>query len=422
MIMRRGVPNTINFVLVLIFFLIISWHLDATANPFVDEPWPMFQKDASHTGYIPITIAPGTFRQKWERTIGTYDLNPVTVSYGKIFVSGKTYFNNFGLYALDATTGNTLWSKQFGEVFSVNPPSFAYGNVYIQTGKGIGSTADAPYLRAYKADTGELVFRKEFAAQWERYYAPTIYDGTIYINGGYNGGMYAFDAYTGTQKWFSDLPQYDQWTPAVDQNWAYAYLGENSPALYVLDRLTGELVFNIPDPDFNWNGWSMNLAPVVGGADDIIVIHDGRLISFDIANRNIRWQLAGNFSGQPSVANGIIYAIDSGALTARDQQTGNQLWAWELPADSINGTIIVTNSHLLVQTSSKVYAIDLNTHKDVWSATIPANSNLTISENFLYIAGAKGILKAIEFEQVTGPNIKLDYLMPFIPLLLLKDK
>ena len=417
--MHRGFRNTVYFVLVLIFFLIISWRLDAIANPFVDDPWPMFQNDASHTGYIPITIAPRTFRQKWERTIGTYDLNPVTVSEGKVFVSEKIYFNSSRLYALDATTGNTLWSKQFGEVFSVNPPSFAYGNVYIQTGKE-SSTGDAPYLRAYNADTGELVFKTEFEAQWERYYAPTIYDGTIYIDGGYYGGMYAFDAYTGFQKWFSNLPQYDQWTPAVDQNFAYAYLGENSPALYVLNRLTGEMVFSIPDPDFDWNGWSMNLAPVVGGADDIIVIHDGRLISFDITNRNIRWQLAGNFSGQPSIANGIIYAINSGALTARAQQTGNQIWAWEIPADNINGTIIVTNSHLFVQTSSKVYAIDLNTHQDVWSATIPANSNLTISGNSLYIAGADGSLKAIGFEQVTSPS--LDYLMPFIPLLLLKDK
>lgn len=418
MIMHELGLNKIYFIVVL-FFFIISWHFDAASQPFADVPWPMFQNNASHTGYIPITIVQGTFRLKWERTIGTYDLNPVTVADGKVFVSEKTYFNSSKLYTLEATTGNILWSKQFGEVFSVNPPSFAYGNVYIQTGKGIYE--DAPYLRAYNADTGELVFRTEFTAQWERYYAPTIYDGTIYINGGYYGGMCAFDAYTGSQKWFTNLPQYDQWTPAVDENFAYAYLGENSPALYALNRLTGEVVYSIPDLDFEWDGWSMNLAPVAGGADDIIVIHDGRLISFDTTNRNIRWQLAGNFSGQPSVANGIVYAINAGALTVHDQQTGNQLWAWEQPADNISGTIIVTNSHLFVQTSSKVYAIDLKTHQDIWSATIPAKSNLTISRNFLYLAGADGSLKAIGFEQVASPP--LDYLMPCIySLLLLNDK
>jgi len=150
----------------------------------------------------------------------------------------------------------------------------------------------------------------------------------------------------------------------------------------------------IPDPNFNWSGWSKNLAPVLGSMDDVIAIHNGRLISFDLVNENIRWQLEENFSGQPSVANGVIYSIASGALNARDQMTGALLWGWEPPTGNLKGTIIVTDSHLFVHTSSDVYAVDLVTHDQVWSYL--AAGHLAISERtLLYIAGADGLLVAI---------------------------
>lgn len=359
--------------------------------------WPMYQGNPSHSGYLPISLNPSIFSLRWQHRIGTLDLNPVTAADGKVFVSELGYFNNPGLYVLDVTEGEVLWSQHYGSVFSVNPPSYAYGNVYIQTGNHSTDT----WLRAYKADTGELVFKSAHSAQWERYYSPTIYNGSVYVNGGYYGGMYAFDAYTGEQLWFQELPQYGQWTPAIDENWAYAYVGEYFPGLYVTDRFTGEPVFDIPDPNFDWNGWSMNLAPVLGEENDVLAIHDGRLISFDLSTQDIRWQLYGTFTGQPSVANGVLYAISAGALTVRDEVTGNLLWAWEPPGgESLKGTIIVTDSHLFLQTSSTVYAVDLEIHQDVWS--YPASGHLSIGEGMLYIAGNAGLLTAIN---LTSPDI-----------------
>ena len=66
------------------------------------------------------------------------------------------------------------------------------------------------------------MFQAPHSAQWERYYAPTIYDGSVYVNGGYYGGMYGFDAFGGAQQWFNSLPQYDEWTPAVEADLADA--------------------------------------------------------------------------------------------------------------------------------------------------------------------------------------------------------
>ena len=362
------------------------------ANSGVD--WPMFQFDAAHTGYVPIHLDPNGFSLRWERTVGSLrSLNAVTAADGKVFASLGLRVNDDGtsFFVLNATTGETVWSKDFGRVDCVNPPSYAYGNVYIQTG-GHHFSGNRPYLRAYDADTGNLVFRSEFAAQSAEYYAPTIYDETVYIGGGYYGGMYAFNAYDGRQLWFKELYHYDLWTPAVDEEYAYAYVGlqgsDRSGHLYVVDRFTGQEIFQVPDPKFDWYTYSMKMAPVIGDENNILVVQHGywygRLISFDLYSHKIGWEIKSKFTGQLSLARGVIYVINDGRLEARHESTGNLLWSWVAPGEDLRGQIIVTNMHVLVSTSSKVYAIDLLTHTNVWS--YPIGGQLTIGNDAFYIA------------------------------------
>jgi hypothetical protein len=213
--------------------------------------------------------------------------------------------------------------------------------------------------------------------------------------------MYAFDAYTGSQLWFTGLPQYDEWTPAVDDNFAYAYVGENSPALYAADRHTGEIIYKINDLNFDWHGWSMDLAPVLTSDNSIFVIQDGRLIKFDLILKEISWENNGNYSGQPSYSNGIVYAINSGALSAADSNTGEVLWLLEVPSGNLTGNIIVTDTHVLVSSSSTTYAVDLNTHEEVWS--YPVSGHLSLGENALYIATSNGNLHCIAYEPFEVP-------------------
>jgi outer membrane protein assembly factor BamB len=356
------------------------------------DTWPMFQADARHTGYLPIDLDPTQFAFRWQQDIGgTYPLNPVTAGDGKVFVSLVTYFNQVpAFFALDAGDGHTLWSKNFGDIFSVNPPSYAYGKVYVQTGNHGNDT----WLRAYDAVTGTLAFQAPHQAQWERYFAPTIHDGKVYVDGGYYGGMYAFDALNGARLWFDGtLPQYDQWTPAVDDTRAYAYLGEYQPGLYVRARPTGAPAAFIPDANFDWNGWSMQLAPVLGDANDVFAIHDGRLLAFDTISNSIRFELVGPFTGQPSYHAGRIYAVKTGRLVVLDEMTGAEIWAWTPPIGQIVGPMIVTRTHVLASTAQQVYAVSLATHQDVWSYA--ASGHLAMADDTLYIASADGMLRAI---------------------------
>ncbi len=385
-----------NWLMTLLLF-VISTGVNVQA-----QPWPMYQAGSSHTGYVPLTLPPKLFTLKWSKSIGTgKPLNPVTVADGKLFASLVVYFDDIdSFFTLDAATGDILWSKNFGSIFSVNPPSYAYGNVYVQTGNHSSDT----YLRAYNADTGSLVFKSAHPAQWERYYAPTIFDGKVYVNGGSYGGMYAFDAFTGAQLWFTDLPQYDEWTPAVDDNYVYAYVGDYSPALYVADRMTGAIAFKIDDQNFDWNGWSMDSAPVLTDNQHVFAIHNGRLINFDLVNHNIDWEISQNFSGQPAYAKGVVYAIQAGALSARNATSGETLWAWEAPAESLTGAMIVTDSHIIVSSDETTYAVDMKTHADVWS--YPATGHLTLNDHALYIAANDGTLTCLDYGNPTPTTSK----------------
>jgi len=117
--------------------------------------WTTYQGDASHDGYVPVSLDPAAFSLLWQRSLSTSALHPVTAGNGEVFVSTPSRFSSgTHLQTLDAATGQTKWSKDYGEVSSVSPPAYANGLVYIQTGK---PSSGSPYLWAYNANTLPLL-------------------------------------------------------------------------------------------------------------------------------------------------------------------------------------------------------------------------------------------------------------------------
>jgi outer membrane protein assembly factor BamB len=356
-------------------------------SAMANDQWGMYQANPAHTGYIPVTVNPDNIVFGWKKKIGTTDsgnlLSPVTVGGGHLFISTPGYYGNQYLYTL-RKNGSLAWGKAFTRIVSVNPPSYADDKVYMQTVNNSGDT----YLRSYDAVSGKTLFLAPHGAQMERYLAPTIYKGTVYINGGSYGGMYSFDGKKGRENWFfSELPQVDGWTPAVDDKWAYTYIN----SLYAVDRLTGELAFKILSP-------GQQAVPMLGGLNDVFVNDSGTLTKFKTDTRQIAWQkvygIQQDFAGQPALANRIVYiGTTLGSLAAVAQGTGKILWTWKNPEKSpVINNIVVTKSHAFLSTDTKVYAIDLATHQNVW--TYAVSGHLTLAEGSLYVAAKDGTLTA----------------------------
>jgi len=288
------------------------------SDPAPESPtWTMYQGNPFHTGHVPVTLRVPDFQVLWQKGFER-PLNPVTAIDGLVFCTLQLYFHPItSLFALDAITGSVVWSKRFDGtyagpgVFSVNPPSCGDGKVYVQTCDHAPDT----WLHAFDATTGNELFRSPHAAQWEHYLAPTLYDDKVYVDGGSYGGMYGFDARTGARLWFTDLPQYDDWTPAVDRERTYAYM---QGGLFVLRRDTGALDYTIADRRYQWDGYAMRMAPALGVHAVAIVAHDGRLLSFDLASHRIRWELKREFRGQASLAHGAVYVVDGSRVVVLD--------------------------------------------------------------------------------------------------------
>jgi hypothetical protein len=368
--------------------------LSLLARPVADwsqvGDWATFQGNPQHTGFVAGTIDPVSFHPLWTVTpaAGTA-LNPVTAAAGKVFVSTNAYFGRQMIAVLDAQTGAQKWARDFGQIHGVHPPAYDNGRVFVTT-----SGHQDSYLWAFDAETGTVQFRSAYGNQWSRYFAPTVVNGTVYMAGGYYDGMYAFRTADGGQQWFAGLNQYNEWTPAVSNGQVFAYTGEYSPRLTVVNAGTGETAYEIPDPHFSWNGWSMYVAPVVTAANRVVATQQNRLVSFDLAARQVGWEQTASYKGNPTAAGEVLYVFNNNQVEARRESDGGLLWVWVPPTGAPVGTTIATRNLLFVSTASTTYALDLAARKVTWSH--PAGGLLALSKDgILFISQSNGALTAI---------------------------
>lgn len=352
--------------------------------------WGTFQGNAKHTGHVPATADPLSFRALWTAPVAPgVVLNPVASGDGKVFVSTNAYFGKQVLTVLDARTGGQAWTRDFGAIHGIHPPAYGGGRVYVTT-----SGHQDSFLWSLDASSGAVQFSAPYQNQWSRYFAPVVADGAVYMAGGYYGGMYAFRTVDGGESWFFKTNQYDQWTPAVDDGLVYAYTGDYSPKLSVTSAATGAVAYEIADPSFDWNGWSMNVAPVLGSMGNVLATQANRLISFDLAGRRIGWQHTATFTGSVTVADGVLYVFNAGRVEARAEADGAFLWGWSPPEGKPFGTMIATRNLLFVSTGANTYAVDLAARRHVWS--YPAGGHLALDgDGILLIAQANGSVSAV---------------------------
>lgn len=367
--------------------------------------WAQHQGNAAHTGYVPLTLDATKFTRRWRwglpsQTSGSQPsegdaLHPVVTANDSIYVVSSGRFQVAALYAVSEHDGSQRWKKDFGSVYAANPPSTDAGGVFLAT-SGHGDTA----MWGFDAATGTQKFRTAFGSQWEHYLAPTIIGGNVYTNGGSYGGLLSFKTSTGTLNWFAYMNQYDMWTPAVDGNFAYAFMPNGLNAVKVAD---GSQAFVISDPNSAVQAYSVNGAPMQIGPNNVVVINgsgfgsnsNNRLVNFDIAGRNIKWSVEGKFTGVPAFAKGVVYAINGAQLEARSETDGSRLWAWlpdETSTDPFRvdygqtaNNVIVTDNLAFVSTVTKVYAVNLATRQTVWTFSKPGR--LALSPNgVLYVS------------------------------------
>lgn len=359
--------------------------------------WTTYQGGNRRTGYVDATLDPRIFRQLWQQVIEADVLlnHPVTGG-GRVYVSVNSSFGHQRLHSLNALTGTETWVHDFGDIHSAHPPAWANGRVYLTT-----SGHSDSYLWSFDDATGAVRYRSRYPNQWSRWLAPAIAHGTVYMAGGYYGGMRAFDAIEGTERWEASTAQHDGWTPAIDNGLVFVYTGRESQ-LAVHDAGAGTRLYVIPDPGFAWSSYAKGGSAVLGSRNNVLVTQGGRLLSFDLATRSVGWQIPGSFAGNVTVADGVLYVVNGGQVDVRRESDGALLWAWAPPVGAPVGPIIVTNNLFFVGVApsppavvgSQTYAVDIISGSQVWSH--PVGGHLALGANgILFISSANGRLTAI---------------------------
>ena len=348
--------------------------------------WPAYQGNMEHTGYVDVSLPPmGAHPQSlWRAQAQTTPPSGLAVSNGRVLTTPETYFGTSApLVAQSVADGHIEWSHDFGSIFSVNQPAVDSGVVYLQTSNNGGAT----YLHAYAID-GTFLWRAPFGSQWERYLGPIIVDGQVYFDGGEYGGMYGMSAADGSETFYTNLPQYDSWSPTWDDGVLIAYTDE----LDVVAPETGLVLFTIFDPDYVWGGYSPDQAPVVVG-DFAYVTNGGRLVAFDLATHDIAWTRDIAATGQVSTDGDELFVVAGGALSVRDPATGDLLWSW-VPSASGSATtrIIVTKSHVILGDDTSTYLVNRQTH--LTDSTLDSTGLLAYAEQTIFIADTTGYVTA----------------------------
>jgi hypothetical protein len=350
--------------------------------------WPTFGDGPSHTGYFAGDVGETpTTSLLWSSNLES-SLNQVAVVGGVVYATNDSYFGASYLTALNSATGAQLWNYAFNTAFSVNPPTVDGGHVYVQRSDNEGDTQ----LWSFNAATGAVVWSAPFGSQWENYCAPTVANGSIYIDGGTYGGMYAFNQASGSQEFFDSEPMCDEWTPSYYNNHVYSWVqgtfAEYSPTTGATD-------------------WSVNL----GGSyytysmnDSVAAISDGQafligsngLFAVNLSTQSESWQVSGNtFSGSPAVANGVVYAISGDTVEAFNAASGAPVGTYTAGESLLaDPQPIVTDDSLIVASADKTYIFNLQ--QQTLAGSLPVGGLLSLANNVLYVASDSGILYAYE--------------------------
>ena len=194
------------------FLLILSLFAFQKASA---QDWPQWRgpnRDGILHDFSPPKVWPDTLLRKWQVPIGAGYSSPIVVN-GKAFVHTRKDDQEV-ISCIDLKNGKLIWSQS-------NPAPFTINQYAVNQGKGPFSTPTFHNSRLYtlgvngllscfEADTGKLLWRKEFTKQVNTSklfcgtaMAPIIEDGLciVHVGDDFNGALIAYDAKTGDIRW-----------------------------------------------------------------------------------------------------------------------------------------------------------------------------------------------------------------------------
>jgi outer membrane protein assembly factor BamB len=348
--------------------------------------WTSFGGASDRDGYQPAVLGRHRFQPVWQtQPVAEPPLNPVAVADGTVFFTDGGYHGNMSARAHNLSTGAPLWNHRFANATNIGVPTWHNGRLYIQR----ANHSSDSQLWCLDAGTGTPLWSAPFSTQLSTYEAPAVSEIGIFTAGGYGSGIYGHD-FNGSQRFFRDLPQYDEWTPTISRQRLYTWV---EGKFIEHDTQTGLPLWTL-DLKGNWPGWTMETVPVVKGARAYL-LSPSETLCIDTDNRRVIWRIPRTFFGTPALAIDRLFVQTGGDVVALSTADGSELARYITGASgslALTGQPLALNDHLIVGNSDKTYVFDIDTAQLV--QTIPHGGYPAYSGGYLLIAGTDGILRA----------------------------
>src|SRR6266487_4416200 len=223
-------------------------------------------------------------------------------------VDGVVYIgsSDHKMYALNASSGHVIWTFPTGSNIN-SSPAVADGVVYF------GSYDHKMY--AIDAASGKLIWAVPVAGGI--FDSPAVDNGIVYIGTKENSTLYAINMSTGKINWTMPTGDYINSSPALA--YGTVYVGAKDGKLYAFDAFTGKekwTAINIPSAEVASSPTVANGVVYVGSWNRI-------LYAIDAYNGTILWSTTtgDGIESSPAVVNGVVY------VGSRD----HKLYAFKLP-------------------------------------------------------------------------------------------
>lgn len=354
--------------------------------------WSTFQRDATHAGYVALTIDPAKIAQIWQYSPATsIGLGRVSADAARVYVSTYTggAFSLGTVAAVSLKDGSEVWRGTAGPMAHIGEPAVTNGRMLIAI---TDTSSETNPIFIVNAETGAQVGLATFSSQAANsYLASTPIDDEFYQAAGYYGNdVFSYRLSDGGLRWKSHGSGYDVWfseTPAADAQFVYYYNGEG---LDVFRRSDGALAVTIPDPGHVWNGYDYAGAPVLL-ADGSVAAYSGTTggaqfldTSYDVSRPIVRylpsagaiaWRTIDKYRTVLAARGALIFAArnqPTPRLDAINIADGSIAWSWTpTPGSKFRSNIVVTDNALFVGTTTTTYCISLSDQSVLWSYGAP---------------------------------------------------
>jgi len=401
------------------------------SNPS-DGEWTMFRHDLNHSGSTNLDSTQSQGNLKWS-------FFPLEEELTKVQTAMDTMMAEKDLDSVLATSKTTNMlsfparNPLYPDYLDVSTTRGLYscdseGSVRLESGIHSSPTvvdgiiyfgSQDRYLYAVDADTGTKLW--EFGTNGFVESSPAVVDGVVYF-GSNDSNFYALDAKTGDPLWNFSANRSNQSSPAVAEG--MVFFGSDDSHIYALDAKTGEKVWEYETDNH------VISSPAIDKGILYICSLDNFMYALQANNGRFRLQVLVNATtSSPAVKDDIVYFNSSGNLFAIDGQARNwpgeyhfrhwwvQLSAYYLapeppPASGYLWNIkprwysrnsasspVISNNTIYTAFDKYLYAIDVETHEQLWELPFVAGDNLrsspSLGDDVLYIGSEDGCLYAV---------------------------